>query len=193
MMNTDLDILLNQHFAGKIVRKDLTKKLKEGANVPVYVLEYLLGQYCASDDDDIIADGLVTVKKILSENYVRPDEAERVKSTIREKGGLKVIDKVTVKLNEMKDYYEAVFSNLGIKNVVMPDDSVKKYEKLLAGGIWAIVNLLYHYEDGQSVSPFVIDDISPSRCRIWTWSRYLRGESLLQRSNGRTFCFAQPG
>src|SRR6476661_8027307 len=95
-----LDDLLNQHFAGKVVRKDLTKLVKEGANVPVYVLEYLLGNYCASSDEEVIRDGLATVKKVLAENYVRPDEAERVKSVIRERGRLKVIDKVSVTLND---------------------------------------------------------------------------------------------
>lgn len=160
-MNTELDNLLNKHFAGKVVRKDLTKKIKEGANVPVYVLEYLLGQYCASTDDAIIDDGMKTVKRVLAENYVRPDEAEKVKSIVREKGGLKVIDKVTVALNEKKDIYEAVFSNLGIKNVIVPNDTVKKYQKLLAGGIWSIINLRYFYEEGQSVSPFILEDIKP--------------------------------
>ena len=160
-MNTELDNLLNKHFGGKVVRKDLTKKIKEGANVPVYVLEYLLGQYCASTDDAIIEDGMKTVKRVLAENYVRPDEAEKVKSIVREKGGLKVIDKVTVALNEKKDIYEAVFSNLGIKNVIVPSDTVKKYQKLLAGGIWSIINLRYFYEEGQSVSPFILEDIKP--------------------------------
>ena len=160
-MNTELDNLLNKHFGGKVVRKDLTKKIKEGANVPVYVLEYLLGQYCASTDDAIIEDGMKTVKRVLAENYVRPDESEKVKSIVREKGGLKVIDKVTVALNEKKDIYEAVFSNLGIKNVIVPSDTVKKYQKLLAGGIWSIINLRYFYEEGQSVSPFILEDIKP--------------------------------
>ncbi|MCC6543784.1 MAG: protease Lon-related BREX system protein BrxL [Nitrospirae bacterium] len=160
-MNTELDNLLNKHFGGKVVRKDLTKKIKEGANVPVYVLEYLLGQYCASTDDSIIDDGMKTVKRVLAENYVRPDEAEKVKSIVKEKGGLKVIDKVTVALNEKKDIYEAVFSNLGIKNVIVPSDTVKKYQKLLAGGIWSIINLRYFYEEGQSVSPFILEDIKP--------------------------------
>lgn len=160
-MNTELDNLLNKYFAGKVVRKDLTKKIKEGANVPVYVLEYLLGQYCASTDDAIIDDGMKTVKRVLAENYVRPDEAEKVKSIVREKGGLKVIDKVTVALNEKKDIYEAVFSNLGIKNVIVPSETVKKYQKLLAGGIWSIINLRYFYEEGQSVSPFILEDIKP--------------------------------
>src|SRR5476649_1557909 len=112
----DLDQLLNRHFTGKVVRKDLTKLIKEGANVPVYVLEYLLGMYCASDDEQTIKAGLATVKSILAENYVRPDEAEKVKSKIRERGSFKVIDKVTVRLNENRDAYEALLSNLGIKN-----------------------------------------------------------------------------
>ncbi|MCJ7774418.1 MAG: ATP-dependent Lon protease, partial [Desulfobacterales bacterium] len=160
-MNTDIDVLLNQHFAGKVVRKDLTKKLKESANVPIYVLEYLLGQYCASDDDAIIDDGLNMVKRILTENYVRPDEAEKIKSIVRERGSLKVIDKVTVVLNEKKDVYEAVFSNLGIKRVIVPESTVKKYQKLLAGGIWSIINLEYYYEEGQKVSPFIIRELKP--------------------------------
>ena len=160
-MNDDINSLLNKVFAGKVVRKDLTKKVKEGANVPVYVLEYLLGQYCASTDETIISDGLQTVKKVLAENFVRPDEAEKVKSIIREKGTLKVIDKVTVKLNEKKDVYEGLFSNLGIKNVVISSPIVKKYQKLLAGGIWSIVSLQYIYEEGQKASPFIIEELKP--------------------------------
>ncbi|RLA17485.1 MAG: ATP-dependent Lon protease, partial [Gammaproteobacteria bacterium] len=112
----DLDTLLNRHFKGRVVRKDLTKKLKEGVNVPVYVLEYLLGMYCASDDDEVVSEGMENVKKILAENYVRPDEAEKVKSLIRERGTYKVIDKVSVKLNQHKDIYEANLSNLGLKD-----------------------------------------------------------------------------
>ena len=96
----DLDGLLNKHFAGRVVRKDLTKQLKEGANVPVYVLEYLLGMYCASDDDEVVSVGMENVKRILTENYVRPDEAEKIKSLIRERGNYRIIDKVTVKLNQ---------------------------------------------------------------------------------------------
>jgi hypothetical protein len=132
--HADLDDLLNDHFAGKVVRKDLTKLVKEGANVPVYVLEYLLGTYCASRDEATIAEGLQTVKKVLAENYVRPDEAEKVKSTIRERGRLKVIDKVTVKLNEKRDVYEALLSNLGVKNAEISDSYVRQFEKLLVGG-----------------------------------------------------------
>src|SRR5215471_21068316 len=105
-IDSSLDDLLNQHFPGKVVRKDLTKLVKEGANVPVYVLEYLLGNYCASNDEAVIEEGLKTVKRVLAENYVRPDEAEKVKSIIRERGSLKIIDKVTVSLNERRDVYE---------------------------------------------------------------------------------------
>ena len=130
-----LDELLNRHFAGRVVRKDLTKLVKEGANVPVYVLEYLLGQHCASNDEAIIQEGLTTVKKILAENYVRPDEAEKVKSTIRERGSLKIIDKATVKLNERRDVYEALLSNLGIRGVEISTKTVRRYEKLLVGVI----------------------------------------------------------
>ena len=157
----DLDDLLNAHFAGRVVRKDLTKLVKEGANVPVYVLEYLLGNYCASNDPVVIEDGLATVKRILTENYVRADEAEKVKSTIRERGSLKVIDKVTVKLNEKRDVYEALLSNLGTKGVEIGTETVRKYEKLLAGGIWSIITMHYFFEEGQKGSPFIIDVLNP--------------------------------
>src|SRR5438270_12118163 len=144
--DTSLDDLLIRHFAGKVVRKDLTKLVKEGANVPVYVLEYLLGSYCASSDEEVIRDGLTTVKRVLAENYVRPDEAEKVKSTIRERGSLKVIDKVTVTLNEKRDVYEALLANLGVKGVEVSNSYVKQYEKLLVGGIWCIITHQYFYE-----------------------------------------------
>ena len=159
--DSSLDDLLNQHFAGKVVRKDLTKLVKEGANVPVYVLEYLLGNYCASSDPAVIEDGLATVKNVLADNYVRPDEAEKVKSTIRERGSLKIIDKVTVTLNEKRDVYEALLSNLGTKGVEIPTGTVKKYEKLLAGGIWSIITMRYYFEEGQRGSPFVIEELKP--------------------------------
>src|SRR5450755_444559 len=145
----NLDDLLNRHFAGKVVRKDLTKLVKEGANVPVYVLEYLLGSYCASNDETVIEEGLQTVKKILAENYVRPDEAEKVKSTIRERGSLKVIDKLTVTLNEKRDVYEALLGNWGVKGVEVNSTTVKNFEKLLVGGIWCIITLEYFFEEDQ--------------------------------------------
>ena len=159
--DSDLDALLNKHFAGKVVRKDLTKLLKEGANVPVYVLEYLLGMYCASDDEATIQSGMTSVKRILAENYVRPDEAEKIKSKIRESGSYKVIDKVTVKLNEKRDVYEALLSNLGVKNAEVSDAFVRQFEKLLVGGIWCIVTLNYRFEENQKGSPFLVTDLKP--------------------------------
>ena len=159
--DTSLDDLLNMHFAGKVVRKDLTKLIKEGANVPVYVLEYLLGMYCASNDEAVIKNGLVNVKRILTENYVRPDEAEKVKSKVRESGTYKVIDKVTVKLNEKRDEYEALLSNLGVKNAEISDTYVRQFEKLLVGGIWCIVTLKYHFEEDQKGSPFAVTELKP--------------------------------
>ena len=161
LQERNLDALLNQNFAGKVVRKDLTKLIKEGANVPVYVLEYLLGMYCASDDQSTIDAGLVNVKRILAENYVRPDEAEKVKSKIRESGSYKVIDKVTVKLNEKRDSYEALLSNLGVKNAEISSQYVREFEKLLVGGIWSIITLKYYYEENQKGSPFTVVDLKP--------------------------------
>ena len=157
----DLNALLNEHFAGKIVRKDLTKLVKEGANVPVFVLEYLLGNYCSSQDEAVVADGLQTVKRVLSDNFVRPDEAEKIKSLIRERGTYKVIDKVSVQLNEKRDVYEAQLLSLGIKGVVVPTSTVKQYEKLLVGGMWALVTLEYFFEEGQKGSNFSARHIKP--------------------------------
>lgn len=157
-----LSVKLNQHFAGRVVRKDLTKKIKEGANVPVYVLEYLLGMYCATEDEDGIREGVERVKSILAENFVRPDEAEKVKSKIRELGKYTIIDKVSVKLNEKKDMYEAEFSNLGIKGVAISPSYVKNYEKLLVGGIWCIIKMDYFFDEEQKgASPFCINSLTP--------------------------------
>ncbi|WP_045973257.1 protease Lon-related BREX system protein BrxL [Xenorhabdus doucetiae] len=161
MIVMDLDSLLNQQFRGRVVRKDLTKQLKEGANVPIYVLEYLLGMYCASDDDDVVMQGLESVKRILSDNYVRPDEAEKVKSLIRERGSYKIIDKVSVKLNQKKDVYEAQLSNLGIKDALVPSQMVKDNEKLLMGGIWCMITVNYFFEEGQKTSPFSLMMLKP--------------------------------
>ena len=159
--DTSIDVLLNIHFAGRVVRKDLTKLLKEGANVPVYVLEYLLGMYCAVEDEEVIQEGMKTVKNILAENYVRPDEAEKVKSKIKERGNYKIIDKVTVRLNEKKDIYEATLSNLGVKGVEISSSHVKQFDKLLVGGIWCILNLQYLYEEGSNTSPFILSELKP--------------------------------
>jgi hypothetical protein len=158
----ELNEKLNHYFAGKVVRKDLTKKIKEGANVPVYVLEYLLGMYCATNDESAIEDGVETVKRILADNFVRPDEAEKIKSKIKERGIYTVIDKVTVRLNEKLDLYQAEFSNLGIKDALIDDEIVKQYEKLLVGGIWCIIKVSYNFDDqDRHRMPFKVAALDP--------------------------------
>ena len=158
----ELNRKLRQTFDGKIVRKDLTKHIKEGANVPIYVLEYLLGQYCNSDDEEIIEQGINKVKKILSDNFVRPDEAQKTLSTLRSKGFFTVIDKVTINLNIRKDRYEAEFSNLGIKEIPVSEEYPQKYDRLLCGGIWCIVQLEYEYdEEDKFSSPIKIAKLNP--------------------------------
>jgi ATP-dependent Lon protease len=185
-MADNLNTALHEAFAGKIVRKDLTKKIKEGANVPVYVLEYLLGMYCASDDEESIENGVQRVKGILADNFVRPDEAEKIKAKIRELGSFTVIDKLEARLDPEHDNYKCVFSNLNIRNVVISDSYIKDYEKLLAGGIWCVLKMSYsrledrYDDDGQNsigfnadfgkskskgkkdrISPFEIDELTP--------------------------------
>ena len=145
--NAEINRKLHQAFDGRIVRKDLTKKIKEGANVPVYVLEFLLGQYCSSDDPDVIEAGVNNVKHILAENYVRPDEAQKILSLLRQRGSYTVIDKITVNLNIRYDMYEAEFSNLGLKNIPISEEYPAKYDRLLCGGIWCIVQLDYETEN----------------------------------------------
>lgn len=174
-----LDIKLNQVYAGRVVRKDLTKRLKEGASVPVYVLEYLLGMYCATDDDQAIEQGIQTVKKILSENYVRPDESESVKSKIRERGRFTVIDRLTVKLNEKADIYQASFTNLGLKAVKVEPEIVTQNQKLLSGGIWCIVQM--EYESGASPSPFLLASLKPIQMPNIDIQELLAGRSEFTR------------
>ena len=153
---------LRQTFDGRIVRKDLTKHIKEGANVPVYVLEFLLGQYCSSDEPEVIEKGVANVKKILSDNYVRPDEAQKILSLLRQRGSYTVIDKITVNLNIKKDSYEAEFSNLGIKAIPISEDYPSKYDRLLCGGIWCIVQLDYEFiEEDKGASPIHIRKLTP--------------------------------
>lgn len=154
---------LRDNFDGFIVRKDLTKSIREGANVPVYVLEYLLGQYCNSDDQDIIDEGVENVKRILRDNYVRPDEAQKILSLLREHGSYTIIDKITVVLNTKEDRYEVTFSNLGIKNIPIHPDYVKDYDRLLCGGIWCILRLEYEFieEDKKNTQPIRIRSLKP--------------------------------
>ena len=153
---------LLHNFPGKIVRKDLTKKIKEGANVPVYVLEYLLGMYCSSVEEEVIEDGVRTVKDILARNYVRPDEAQKIISKLRETGSYTVIDKISVNLNFKEDIYEAEFSNLGIKGVPISEVYPSQYERLLSGGIWCIVQMEYFFDEAdRRRNPFLINKLTP--------------------------------
>ncbi len=153
---------LRQHFDGKIVRKDLTKKIKEGANVPVYVLEFLLGQYCSSDDPEVIEEGVNNVKHILADNFVRPDEAQKILSILRQRGSYTVIDKITVSLNIKRDFYEAEFSNLGLKDIPIDEEYPAKYDRLLCGGIWCIIQLDYEYmEEDRNGTPISIRKLTP--------------------------------
>lgn len=154
---------LRQNFAGKIVRKDLTKKIKEGANVPVYVLEFLLGQYCSSDDPELIEKGVESVKHILADNFVRPDEAQKILSQLRQRGNYTVIDRITVNLDIKKDAYFAEFSNLGLRDVPIEEDYPAKFDRLLCGGIWCIIQLNYEFddEDYRSVNPIQIAKLTP--------------------------------
>ena len=160
--NAVINKKLRQYFDGKIVRKDLTKSIKEGANVPIYVLEFLLGQYCSSDDPDIIEEGVKTVKKILSDNFVRPDEAQKVLSILREQGSYTVIDRITAKLNIKQDRYEAEFSNLGVREILLAPEYVSKFDRLLCGGIWCIVQLEYEFlEEDRRATPIRVRKLTP--------------------------------
>ena len=154
---------LRQTFDGKIVRKDLTKKIKEGANVPVYVLEFLLGQYCCSDEDEIIEKGVQNVKRILADNFVRPDEAQKILAKLRSNGSHTVIDMVTVNLDIRKNKFYAAFSNLGLGDVPIDDEYPEQYDRLLCGGIWCIVQLEYEYneEDKKNGYPIRIRKLTP--------------------------------
>ncbi len=159
--NAEFNEKLGKVFDGKIVRKDLTKKMKEGANVPVYVLEFLLGQYCSSDDPEVVESGIQHVKRILAENYVRPDEAQKILSVLRRKGSYTVIDKITVHLNIRSDSYEAEFSNLGIKSLPISEEYPVKFDRLLCGGIWCIVQLEYEFIEDEKGSPIHIHKLTP--------------------------------
>jgi len=160
--NDVLNKKLREYFDGKIVRKDLTKKIREGANVPVYVLEYLLGQYCGSDDEEIIDQGMDYVKRILAANFVRPDEAQKILSALREQGEYTIIDKLTVYLNIREDRYEAEFSNLGLKGIPISSEYVAQFERLLCGGIWCIVKLKYEFiEEDKKRNPIRVRKVDP--------------------------------
>lgn len=171
-MNT-LDQKINDHFPGLVVRKDLVKIVKGNAIVPSYVLEYLLGQYCATNDEASIQSGIETVKEILRRHYVHRSEAGLVRSKIREKGRHKVIDKISVNLNEKQDVYEATFANLGIRQVLIDAATVKEHPKLLVSGVWCIADLEYEYAEQRSGSPFVLDTLKPIQISQFDFDSYI--------------------
>ncbi len=173
---TELDDKINRHFAGLVVRKDLVKTVKGNAIVPSYVLEYLLGQYCATSDTESINSGIETVKDILAKHYVHRNEAGLVRSNIREKGRYKVIDKVSVDLNDKDDIYEATFSNLGINKVVVSSDTVKKHPKLLVGGVWCIADIEYQHTEEKNV-PWILDTLKPIQLSHFDYDGYLAARS----------------
>ncbi len=158
---SELDKKINQHFAGKVVRKDLTKLVKGNAIVPTYVLEYLLGQYCATDEPETIKQGVETVKEVISRHFVHRDEAQLIKSTIRDKKSHRIIDKVSVRLNDKKDVYETTFTNLGLTKVVINDLIVKQHPKLLSGGVWSLITMGYQPSDERDASPWIIEKLKP--------------------------------
>lgn len=172
-----LDSKLNEHFAGKVVRKDLTKIVKGNAIVPIYVLEYLLGQYCATSDEETINQGVETVKKILSQHFVHRDEAQIIKSTVREKGSHRIIDKISVKLNDKEDQYEAYFVNLGLNRIPIAADVIREYQKLLSNGIWCILTLAYVSTDERNRVPWIIESIKPIQVSISNLDEYKEGRS----------------
>ena len=176
-VKSPLDQKINEVFAGAVVRKDLVKAVKGNAIVPSFVLEYLLGQYAASDDEATIQSGIDSVRKILADHYVHRNQAELVKSTIREKGRYRVIDKVQVHLNEKDDTYEATFANLGISQVLVPPATVNAYQKLLVGGVWCICDIEYQHSDNARVVPWILGSIKPIQLSNFDFDNYTSGRS----------------
>ena len=168
-----LDQKICDVFPGLVVRKDLVKTVKGNAIVPSYVLEYLLGQYCATNDEDSIETGIQTVKEILAKHYVHRNEAGLIRSIIREQGRHKVIDKVTVALNDKKDVYEAQFSNLGIKKILIDTETVKKHPKLLVGGVWCIADIEYEHTEDNSASPWILSSLKPIQMSHFDYEHYI--------------------
>jgi len=173
---SDLNKKLNTIFAGKVVRKDLVRKVKVGANVPVYVLEYLLGKYCATDDINAIEAGLKVTNNILAENYIRPDESMKAQVKVKTKGKFTFIDKISVRLVASEDKYWATLVNFGYKNVHISENHIRKYERLLQGGLWAQIVMEYLYEGDESgkKSPFRIRDLKPIQIAAFDINEYLQ-------------------
>ena len=190
----DINNIASLAFEGKIVRKDLVSKIKGGANVPVYVLEYLLGMYCNNLDEESIQMGMEKVKKILSENYVRPDEAEKVKSKVKELGSYTVIDKLSVKLNEKKDRYEGELANLGVTGIEIYGAYVKEFEKLLSGGIWCILTLSYEYDElSQGDSPFKVNKLKPIQIANLNMEDVYKGREKFTKEEWMKFLLRSSG
>ena len=170
---SQLDDKINEHFPGLVVRKDLVKAVKGNAIVPSYVLEYLLGQYCATNDPDSIESGIETVKEILAKHYVHRNQANLVKSNIREKGRYKVIDRISVNLNDKNDTYEATFANLDIKKVLVDTDTITRHPKLLVTGVWCIADVEYEPSEDRNVVPWILSSIKPIQLSQFDFDAYL--------------------
>lgn len=173
----ELDKKINEHFSGLVVRKDLVKTVKGNAIVPSYVLEYLLGQYCATDDEASIESGITTVKEILAKHYVHRNEAGLVRSTIKEKGRYKVIDKASVSLNDKRDVYETAFANLGVNDVLIDSETVKKHPKLLVGGVWVIADIEYEHTEEKDASPWILGTLKPIQMSRFDFESYTDARS----------------
>lgn len=176
-----LDTKLNEYFGGKVVRKDLTKLVKGNAIVPIYVLEYLLGQYCATSDEETILQGVETVKNIITKHFVHRDEAQIIKSTVREKGSHRIIDKISVKLNDKEDQYEAYFANLGLNRIPIADAVIREHQKLLSSGVWCILTLGYVSTDEKGTSPWVIETIKPIQISISNLDEFKEGRKSFSK------------
>ena len=177
-----LDQLANEAYSGRVVRKDLVRQVKVGANVPVYVLEFLLGKYCASDDPAAIATGLEVVNQTLRENFIRPDESEKAKAELKRKGQHRLIDKVDVRLVPSEDKFWAHLANFGDKYVNIPENIVYKFERLLGGGVWCQLDLVYNVlEDEEKKRPFYIRALKPIQVAAFEMSEYVAGRARFSR------------
>ena len=176
-----LDAKLNEHFGGKVVRKDLTKLVKGNAIVPIYVLEYLLGQYCATSDEETINQGVETVRSIITKHFVHRDEAQIIKSTVREKGSHRIIDKISVKLNDREDQYEAYFANLGLNKVPISDAVIREHQKLLSSGVWCILTLGYVSNDEKGSTPWIIESIKPIQVSVSNLDEFKEGRKAFSK------------
>ena len=181
-----LDDKINTHFPGLVVRKDLVKLVKGNAIVPSYVLEYLLGQYCATADEASIQSGVETVPEILRKHYVHRNEAGLVRSTIRERGRHKVIDKVSVDLNDKRDVYEATFADLGIKGVLVDAETIKQHPKLLVSGVWCIADLEYEHSEDRNVSPWILASLKPIQLSSFDFDEYVAARRHFDSDAGST-------